>query len=270
MPATVHVDQIEEVSLNEEGGVIVELIRACKITGLDNASGDFTILQEALDALDTAGLTAGSLLSGFENLVLTNRPLSVIDSSQTAVRATLDYQTISRTWRILSLNNGFVFNGGTSLQQETTQLDAFGTQITVAHTFDASDPDFPSQEKIQGASASVLVPSPSLIAAGKLATSFPDFITQDWAGSINSVPWRGAAAFTWLCSNVTFEPSDTVSLPASWEFVFEFTYRSDGWEPQVVYIDERTGKPPPGLVAGVGFKQIEWYATRDFNALFPI
>ena len=64
-----------------------------------------------------------------------------------------------------------------------------------------------------------------------------------------------------------------------WKFTFE--YKDDGtftpktgdpvqlgWQPQAIFIDEDTGKPPPDWKDQVAYKFIDYYATQDFDDFF--
>jgi hypothetical protein len=171
---------------------------------------------------------------------------------------------------LLSTVNAPLFRGSASLQQRSTQLDYYGSQITVEHTYPSDDPDYPDETKTQGATASVLLPQARLTADMKIAVWYPDYVVYNWLGTINAAVWRAASPYTWLCTGVDFEQADTEQSAPVYDFAFEFMYSNDGWDPQVIFIDQRTGKPPPNLVAGVGYKTVYWYHPFDYNWLFPV
>ena len=57
-----------------------------------------------------------------------------------------------------------------------------------------------------------------------------------------------------------------------YRYQIEFQFNKDTWNPTAVFIDDRTQKPPPNLVEGIGYKTIEWHEAVDFAAIlgYPI
>lgn len=97
--ATVLNDQIDDLNLVEDNGTIVSLRRKAKITGLTNSNNDAQTLDEALTALDGAGLTAGSAPTGYANLLLTKRSVKIIPGNTDKAEALLDYVPLAQSGR---------------------------------------------------------------------------------------------------------------------------------------------------------------------------
>ncbi len=51
---------------------------------------------------------------------------------------------------------------------------------------------------------------------------------------------------------------------------FEFQLNPDGWDPTVIFIDDRTGKPPPDLVPNVGYKTVTKMPACDFESVIGV
>ena len=256
--ATVINDTVEDLGAIEENGAVVEFRRRAIVTGLNSTNS--SVITEIASATGMPQVNAP--LPGLPHLYLMRRDIRMIPGDTKTASVELVYAT--RGSRNDSIN--FIFRGGTTLQQVTTEVDAFGNQVTVQHTYPGGDPDYPNETIVQGGSASVLVPQSTRTAIGQLRAPFPESISRLWTGALNEVAWYGDPVGTWMCSSVTYECINLSDF--RWEFTFEFQYDASGWQPQVVFTDRRDGKPPPGLVAGVGYKEFIWYPTMNFNSLF--
>ena len=60
---------------------------------------------------------------------------------------------------------------------------------------------------------------------------------------------------------------DRSLVPPKFAFTYHFRHNTDGWQPQIVYIDPETGRPLPDAILDQSFKVIPWYGTANFNAL---
>lgn len=247
MAITVISDQV--VDLTEESGVITSMSRKYLVTGITGS--DWTNLTDALDAASVP--VVNDAAGANTNLVVLNRRVESIPGSPSKAYVTIEYVDYAR-----SLNN-FVPVGESSLKQLQTQNDAYGNQIIVEH-----------DTIQQGGEVSVFAPDPVLRLTGVLFTDYPQVTVATWVNHVNWFGWNGGAAGTWLCTNVSYEPMDISQSPKWWRFTFSFQYDALGWNPQAVYIDPQTGKPPADIVAGVGIVNVEWYPTHLFNAQFPL
>ena len=103
------------------------------ITGVTNTNNDAQTLDEALTALDGAGLTAGSAPTGYANLLLTKRSVKIIPGNTDKAEALLDYVPLAQSGRF------FHWFGSSNLGNLTRETDRFGTPISVSHTYAAGD-----------------------------------------------------------------------------------------------------------------------------------
>ena len=71
----------------------------------------------------------------------------------------------------------------------------------------------------------------------------------------------------WKCTIADWVEYDLESSPKRYQFNFEWQYSKGGWDPSVVFVDQRTGKPPPGLVKDEGYKTIKYYKRADYDEL---
>lgn len=254
-------DTIEEFEAQEIEGNVVSLRRRFLLTG--GSYGSALLLWEALASPYIP--SAGAFAPGNTNLVCTGRRVKLLPNSNRQVEVTCDYVPLGQS------ASGFIFSGSTSLAQAESQLDRYGNQISVSHTWPGDDPDFPSKTHLQGLNMSVLMPQSTLTARGQLQVQWPDYVSELWTGAMNATWWAGTAPYYYMCTKVDWEPLDVgVGRNRWWGFTFEFQKAATGWIPQTWFIDQRTGKPPANLVPGVGYKNVDWYNVLDYNVLFPI
>jgi len=153
---------------------------------------------------------------------------------------------------------------GTTLSQLTVYNDVYGNDISVSHTFPDTDPDWPSEIKVQGASVSMLVPESS-ITYNQTEYSSPGAKSMYYVGRMNNGFWQSGEPKTWLCTSIIGRSDDG---DITFRVTYTFQYREDTWDGHVVYIDPRTGRPPANLVNGVGKKRVVVSGTANFNNAF--
>jgi len=123
-------------------------------------------------------------------------------------------------------------------------------------------------EDIQGGVIHATAANKSLAFDLAIHASDPNTIIDRWQNKINSAHWFAGAPGVWLCTRVGVVPIREWENPPLWKFTFEFQAKPlPGWQPWVRYIDPQSGKPPPGLIEGTGYKQVKHYWTADFNIL---
>jgi len=251
------------VECNEEESIVATARTEYIVSGLVSTTA--YVVEEALG---TAGVPQpASYFPGDYNLILCNRTAKVIDDTARIVSVVCEYRSIAEA------RATFIFSGGTSLTQITTQNDIYGNQLYVQHTFPADDPDpnhFPGEVIYQGGDVPVMIPQTTLSAVGRLPVDYPDEISRYWVGSLNSTYWAGSAPYTWLCTRCDFVGKDlALNRQHWWEFTWEFQFNPQGWIPVVFFTDPVSGKPPQDLVPAYGYKNVEWYGYIDYNELFP-
>jgi hypothetical protein len=153
-----------------------------------------------------------------------------------------------------------------SLFQVETNLDADGDPVTVAYTYPSDyHPDprgVAGTTETQGGLFSDNDPEPSftfkfvLVSVTGVSALYQASQFALLEGKVNKDPYTigaiSGAARTWKWTGFSANTNDgnftmEVSITA--------TYRVTGWDPVVCFINPDTGKPPPDVVANVGYKR---------------
>jgi hypothetical protein len=191
---------IESLTLTEENGRNTNYVLTYLITGLAGTGAQ--VAFNALTDLATAGIENDTISSFDGNLQVTSRSVEMVPNTPDAARVTVVFQPLTDAER------DFYFSTTASLSQENTQVDIYGNEVTVSHTYPADDPDFPSEEKTTGVEIPVLRPEVVRTATGIVATDNPNQIVYAYIGRVNLFPWGGAATNTWLCTDASYVPYD--------------------------------------------------------------
>lgn len=155
---------------------------------------------------------------------------------------------------------------GTSLTQTESNRDAFGNEIVLNYTYPAN---YPIEEK-RGKPADPqhgmyqrLVPE-TTVTFRRTEYQSPLVKSTQYTGKTNLNNFMGLPPGRWLCTGISGQ-SDDAGL--TWKVVYEFQCRADGWDEQIVFINPDTGRPPEGLILGVGIKTPQRYLQIDFGGL---
>lgn len=257
--ADVKIEELEEV---EEEGVVRSLIRNFLVTGL-TATGLPTPLTQAKAA---SGIPQhGDAAPGNTNLVVYRRTARIVPNTPTACYVTVEYKTVG-DWE-----NSFIFSGGTNLSDIQTDVDYFGNRISLSYTYPETYPDENLRGQVYTTAINESVKSPEtvLTATGSLYVEYPNEISAEWVGRLNSTFWAGAPAGYWLCTSCEFTPRDIgFGRPHLWQFTWTFQYKPQSWIVIAKIVDPNTGQVPADVVLNTGVKQIDWYPWKDFNIIF--
>jgi hypothetical protein len=267
-------DHIENLSLVERNGAIRSLTRKARVgfSDIENSPKDFQVLNAALSLLDDLKIVAMSEVpadSGYTGLVLVERSPSLMQDPRW-VDIILKYEHLldGPNQFIAFPTNGILYGKGRcSITQRTTNFyyphgdrTKNRIQILVGHTYtDPSlgvigqylGPDLPNTIK-QGGEINVPVPVANFQVQGLGFTENPWSVGQQYIARINKNNWLNHPPGTWICSEVQWDVLDPrlgrfgkseKKLPL-YRFSFEFQHDPDGWDPTVVFIDQRTGRPP--------------------------
>lgn len=276
MAVQVKIDHIDTLSMNEVNGAVTEVVRRAIVTGMIQT--DYTILQASLNQVGIPEYGDSLDGDGFEGLILTERNPRVQNDDAGTVLVDLVYKSSlgnQELGRTNVLGRGSIYGTGrASVVQKTTnfyvpyggsvQPVQAAEQITVEHTFPNDDPDFPGQTITQGGEVSVYVPEANFAFEAFINVSNPWGTVAAVLGKINNGLFLSQPAYTWMCTEVMFN----IVKPGRYKFKFEFQLNLDTWDPEAIFIDQRTGRPPPGLVPGVGYKQLPYNARANFPAMF--
>lgn len=258
MAGTAKIDLIENLEAVEDGGAVISLTRKYIVYGL--SASDFSILY--LAGGNASIPIVNSYPPGYPGLRCTRRTVQAIDAASCYV--TVEYAAYGR-----GEPYNFIFSGGSSLTQITTNNTRAGEEIIVQHTWPSSDLDYANVVERQGGQIKVNVPQRTLRATGVIPVDYPLAITTAWEDHLNSSYWASGNAGTWLCTECGFEPHNLATTPTQWMFTFAFQWNILGWQPTATFIDKRSGLPPPDLIYNVGYKVIEYYPYLEFRVLFP-
>ena len=166
----------------------------------------------------------------------------------------------------------FQVEGTGILQQVTTPLELDGSQMLVGHTWPGNDKIEARRGKWepQGMELTVDELAQLISFSGPMAAAWPHVIQRQWQNKVNLTTWMGDPPNTWKCVKADFVLKDNRPYPAIWNWTFSFMALRNGWSVRAVFIDDTTGEPPEGLVAGVGIRYFQQYLALDFRSLFPI
>jgi hypothetical protein len=278
MAAGIHIDRIDNLSSEEERGVMRSLTRKVRVVfdSLPDDIRNYNILSAALDHVSAEGMTPMSTLGNigdstkpFSPLVLVKRSTALVENTQNCVDVTLLYAHIidGHNQYGISPPSGVLFaKGKTSIVDKTTnQFYPFGDRtkppvlLEVGHQFPIGDPRAPSisadprypRFMLQGGEISTPFPQSNLNLEGIVKTLYPVALANSIIARINKFKWQGMEIGTWICSEVRYEINDpSIDTPdkPNYKMGFEFQYNVDTWDATIVFNDERSGKPVSGVV----------------------
>jgi hypothetical protein len=262
---TIVLDIIDGARWREVNGRVAEITRVALLSDLTPGTTDDVLRT----ALDDEGLPQPGAAHPNENeCLLVERVPRPLEPG--IVSIDLVYRLPSSGGFNIPPNFPTTIRGGSSTQQIETAVDRNGAQITV---------EFEGRE--QGGVIAPLVAVEHLSLGETLQSADPTLVSRPWTNAVNSGPFyfdQSALARTWRIAEVSYElvNADTVPFP-TWTFGYELEKRPivvvgivGGWDPQVVYIDPEENRPPPDLLAGVGYKTIPWHFEGDFSILFGV
>lgn len=256
-------------TLTMRGGVAYELKATYLVTGLTNT--DHTVFTQILAATNLPEDLA--VHTTFQNLLVVDKQIKLLPKSPDKAEVEVTWQ---RRRKVVFQDIGtgesssFVLTFSGSLQEIETPFDADGTQISLEHTYGASDPDFPSETITQGGTVRRQIPQAVASFKGAIYHLYPDVYRRAYLGYVNSVAWFGDVAGQWLCVNVNYEQLDSSTIIPRWAFTFEFQWSPLGWDEYAYFIDSRTNIPADSLVLNTGYKLVTTYSRTDFNVLFAV
>ncbi len=212
-----------------------ELDRIALITGVSGYDG----YAKLVAATGVAGLPA----IGDNHPYVTTaylREMSLISMDTETVKLRLLYQD---RWSDVSIEVG------SSLVQVETNKDKDGEVLSVSY----------GSETDQSPMVSKMIATRTLIIR-KRELFAPEDLARTYVGKVNSLTWRGDGSRKWMCNAINGGSQDG---GAHWDNIYEFQFRDDTWDVEVVWFDSATGRPPDDA----DVTAVEIYETIDFNAL---
>lgn len=281
MAIKVYIDRIETLEMKEKWGVLESVVRRAFVKGLVGTS--WAVMYSVLEA---AGIPKkGAYLDADKgvNLYVTDRDVKMVDKDSAEVVIT--YGHFADRGQKLYVDWGFVTNRNisgrmeVSVAQKTTNMfreEGRGEQklIQLQHTYPPTDPDYAGQTIFQTGEINVAIPQRTFSIQGckEFRQSGPWDMAENLIGCINNKEWMGQPRHTWMCTEVTWEYRDTQpdsgnpAYRSSLYFMtFSFQHNPDTWNPSVVFIDDRTNRPPSNLEENQGYKYIRYHREVDFK-----
>ena len=269
--AQAYIDRVDNLSLVERLGVVRSLTRKARvILNPSEGKGDYSTLSVALSVCPAPMSTATAL--GYESLVLVGREPQVVENDPTVIDVILRYEHIldgpnqslippAGAVGAFSPPRVLYGKGRCSITEKTTNfyvppglpnIPANRIQIQTAYTYYNLDPNVAGQCVLgpqlpwtikQGGEITVPFPQGNFQLSGYIKlVGNPYILANQFIAKINQEAWMGQNAFTWICSEVQWDIMDVKNR--LYRFGFEFQYNIDTWNPTVVFIDARFGKPP--------------------------
>lgn len=247
MPEVSVDDLIDEASyVADSSGV--KVTRKFLITGLNDNAPRKLYQAAMLPDLPQRGQAHPNI----PNLVVETVSIQPAPSSPTKAHATVVYQTISSTNITPSEGAEATLDYGATISSVERDRDKNGDEMIL--TYDGRD----NQPFI----ANVQAAFPYLTLSRREPKPFNTLKVKQFVGAVNSVPWIGDPARTWLCSAIR-ATLDGDAFRVNYEFQFNrFT-----WDVIGVYFDESKGKPIVNPVTGQGRKTFYVYSEEDFALL---
>jgi hypothetical protein len=275
MAQTVSVDNLAVLEADERHGGLRRMVRRALVSGVD--ATNWEALTEALDDTNLpqygSHLTE-SLSDNAYDLTLIERRVRLVESDPTKVWVDLVYENFVDLEEDLDDPRGGYVTGEVrcNLQQKTSNLDIYGSLVEVSHTYPADDPNHPSETLTQGGEFQYYEPQRTIFIRGIKQTRTPWLIANAIIGRVNSTPFSGEVARTWLCTACSWKLSWAGRISGGvrenrYFMNFEFQYDADTWDPTVTFIDDVTGKPPPNLIPNTGYKTVEKMPSADFDSI---
>lgn len=263
MALAVKIDRIEDLSLDERYGALQNLTRRFVVSGLTG-----TNYNDLLLALAASGIPeADSQLTGGTNLICIGRSVKMVDKGVAYVDVMYGhYHNDGQNFNDPPVG---VFTGElrVNIQQINTNKDKDGNMIELEHTYDEDDPDYAGLTKTQVGEIQVFDPQKTQSYQGIKQTETPWLIADQLVGKVNTSAWSGGEARTWMCIGCSWKICDATISKNRYFMSFEFQHNPSTWDPTVVFIDDRTNRPPKGLVEGTGYKTVEWHEGVNFESI---
>ncbi len=263
MAVIAKVDRVDLLEAQERDGVVIRLVTRARVTGLTD-----TGVAALTSALATPGIPqAEATLSGYPQLVLRDRNPQVVEEDRTIVDIDLVYEHFDNEGQSFAapFTSAVVGQIRASVQQSSTNIDIFNKLITVEHTY--TDDQRKGKKETQGGTVQFLQAQRTISFTGIKVSVRPWLIANQLIGHLNELPWQGQAVHEWICTGVNW---DILTVAGKHNMTFDFQHNPDTWNPTVIFIDDRDGKPPKDLVAGTGFKTIRKHPEVNFERIIGV
>ena len=186
----------------------------------------------------------------------------------------------------------FVMRGGCGLYQTTTDMDRYKRPVWVTNRGATLNGAAVTDDNEQWQSGTFSVAGSETVFMFERVRPLPTFAVygvwpqahaEAFTGKLNATAFFGYGRGMVLCENVAYDNSGMAGVAN--RFTYEFRVRPVGWQPEVAWINSKTGEPLPDLQkapqfdqnvpsdpgrtdsAAYGRKVVYWFDYVDFNAL---
>lgn len=234
------------------------LIRLFDVSGL--VPGNDTLAQAAVAVDSTTGARiprygdAHPAVYGLYVIAIEAEP---IVNSQTAARVSVTYGSPELGPVPNAVQIGI--SGSSCRKLVSTYPD--GSPILVKYTD-------PSGNMLQDRLLIPVLSPNTILQFTRMETSSPLRLSAKYRRAVNSTPWQGGDAKTWLCRAIDAKSQANLSR---YQVRYVFEYDPDGWTRLEFFVDRFSGKIPDDVKVSAnndqGIAKVLPYATRDFASL---
>ena len=180
-----------------------------------------------------------------------------INGSPTAARVTLSYGTPAQA----SVQGAVSIKVSGSGGHKTVTQTPDGELISVQYTD-------PNGNVLENHLEIPILAVNTVLEVTRMETRSPLSASMQFRRTVNSSPWQGGDAKTWLCRGIDGASQGSLSR---FEVRYTFEYDPDGWSRYEYFVDRYTGKIPDDVQVSSGNDQgvaeILPYASVDFSQL---
>lgn len=242
------------------------------VIGLESAS--IEALQEALDEL---GYESQSLLDSNEDLVLVQRDPTIIDVDKAEVILTYRHFSMNEFQDLANPPTGeLVFTTEGGLQERASQTDENDDPIILGYKYPntADQGLYKNMERQQAGEVQFRIPTKVKRLVGTLDWDDPDGVVDGILGKVNYAEWMGGGEGEWMCTGAKYSPWSRRDSANVNKFEFTFEHNPDGWDPQVVFVHEISGKVVSDWKTNAGagghasYAEVSLYEPVAFGSYF--
>jgi hypothetical protein len=274
----VYIDHLDDLACEERLGVVRSLTRKARVQYLqgDTIPTDYSTLWTALTQAGIPTPFSQLTSRGFEMLALVNRSVALVDKDKGWVDVILKYEhVLDGPNQILIAPPGGTIYGKlrcstvqkpTNFYRPNGDLTQDRVQLLTSHAFPLSQPangivgdlDLGGLTIIQGGEINIPFPQANFHVEGVIYTDEPWAFAYPLIGTVNEGLFLGTdIRHTWMLTEIQYEILTSNPVPnignninnqALYRFSFEWQYDSDTWDQTIVFNDQRTGKPPAGVL----------------------
>jgi len=271
----VTLDIIEGARVRYEGNRYVEAVRTAVVdlTGFGTVAGgafnEDQLLAFAVQHLQLPPI--GTPHAHFPGLSLQAKAARPQAGQSRVFRVELIYKRLEEN--APPAGHQFEISVSSTAQQIETMVDRGGVPITVEWT-----PPGASMAKVQGAVIHPDVAGETISLSETFQSGDPTAVTRVWTNATNQGSFfydQSASGGEWRITFIGAVLVDGFTIPfPTWRFTYQIVKKPEiitnvvgGHNPQVYYVDDN-GDPPVGLMAGTGYKTVDWYFQMNFANLF--